>query len=204
MDKPTPRFALRSLLLGALLAGAPTALPAFAADPPFVLDPAHSSARFSVQHLVLTSVKGTIKIASVELTAQAGSPIPSAVNATLDAATLDTQEPERDKILNGSDWLDTTTYPTIAFESTKIVGKDPNHFTIQGRLTLHGVTKPIVLEARYAGAVADASGRQHVGYGATGKIDRRDYNLNWSRIMPAGDPIVGNDVTLDLEIEVVR
>ncbi len=204
MGRRTPRLALRSLLLGALLASAPAAPPAFAAGSPLVLDTAHSSARFSVQHLVLTSVTGTIKIASVELTTQAGSPIPSAVNATLDAATIDTQEPQRDKALNGSDWLDTAAYPTIAFESTKIAGKDPNHFTIQGRLTLHGVTKPTVLEARYTGAVADASGRQHVGYAATGKIDRRDFNLNWSRIMPAGDPIVGNDVTLDLELEFVR
>jgi polyisoprenoid-binding protein YceI len=188
----------------ALLAAAALS-PVGAAEPPLTLDPAHSSAEFAVQHLVLTTVKGTFKIASLDLITQTGSPIPKSVTATLDASSVDTKEPDRDKDLRGPNWFDSTTYPTITFKSVKIVtGADPKHFSIGGQLTLHGVTKPVVLDATYGGEVVDGRGKRHYGYNATTTIDRRDFGLSWARSMPDGTAIVGSDVKIDLQIELVR
>jgi polyisoprenoid-binding protein YceI len=174
--------------------------PALAED--FSFDLNHTQATFSVVHLGFSHVTGAIPVSGGSLSAGADR-IPTAISATLDAAALDSKSADRDGELRGPEWLDTATYPTITFVSTKIEGSDPKAFTVVGNLTMHGVTKPVRLAAALEGQMVDGRGRTHVAYTATATIDRRDWGLNWGHTTPGGALIAANEVTLTLSVEAI-
>ncbi len=172
-------------------------VPALAAD--YALDPDHTQAEFTVTHLAISHVRGQIPLLSGTISIGAND-LPTAVAATLDAKSVSTQDPDRDKDLRGTDWLDTDKFPTIAFTAKKVSGT-PAAFTIDGDLTIHGVTKPVTLAAKEEGKIVDGRGRTHIGYSAAVTIDRRDWGLNWGRTTPGGTLVVANDVTIGLNVE---
>jgi polyisoprenoid-binding protein YceI len=162
------------------------------------VDPAHTSANFSTKHLTLTTVSGTIAVKSATIAIGPADTLTSA-KADLDLSTIDTKEADRDADLRSDHWFDVAHYPTMAFASTRITG-DKNAMTIAGTLTFHGATHPVTLLAKYAGAVTDGRGRTHVGYTATGTIDRTVWGLG-----PGYPPaIVGNDIAITIELEAIR
>lgn len=165
------------------------------------IDPGHSSAEFAVRHLVITNVRGTIPIKAGAVETSAGSTLPISVNATLDAAALDTKNTDRDSDLRGPRWLDVAQFPAIEFKSTKISGT-PEAFTIDGDLTIHGVTKSVALAAKALGTITDGRGNTHVGYEATTTFDRRDFGLTFMG-QNGGALIAGTEVTITLEIEAI-
>jgi polyisoprenoid-binding protein YceI len=167
------------------------------------IDPGHSSATFSVRHLVVSTVRGAVPVREGSLTTD-GSAVPVAVSAVLDATKIDTKNDNRDGDLRGSDWFDTAKYPTITFKSTKVTpGADASSFTVTGDLTIHGITKSVTLAAKSFGTTSDARGHKRAGYEATATIDRRDFGLNWAAKNPAGDLVAGNSVDLTLDVEAV-
>ncbi len=164
-------------------------------------DPGHSAAEFTVQHLVFTHVRGLIKLVDASIVVPQGAHIPTSVDATLDATSINTENPDRDKDLRGPDWLDVTHYPNIQFKSTSVVPGDGDNFQVVGDLTIHGVTKPVTLAAHFDGQGQDARGNPRVAFSATTKIDRRDFGLLWAHQTPGGSLIAGNDVDITLSIE---
>jgi polyisoprenoid-binding protein YceI len=174
-----------------------------AADVTWTADPGHSIAQFSVRHLGFTKVTGSIIIGQAKVVAPQGSTVPTAISASLPAASIDSRNPDRDSDLKGPDWLDVGKYPTITFASTKVVPGDNGAFQVSGDLTLHGVTKPVTLAAHFDGTSVDGRGHHRLSYSATTTIDRRDYGLLWANTTPGGSVIAGNDVQIDLSIEVV-
>ncbi|MBD5656925.1 MAG: YceI family protein [Candidatus Eremiobacteraeota bacterium] len=168
------------------------------------VDPVHSSAEFTVKHLVISNVKGVIPIKAATIVTSADSLVPMEISATLDVTALDTRDSDRDSDLRGSDWFDTASYPTLVFKSTKIdAGPDAQSFHATGDLTLHGTTKRIVLDGKILGRTVDGRGHQRVAYSAMTTIDRRDFGLNFLGKTPGGGLIAGTDVALDIEVEAI-
>lgn len=174
-----------------------------AGDVTWLADPGHSLAEFSVLHLGFTHVRGSIIISQASIVAPAGSNVPSSIAATLDAASIDTRNADRDKDLRGPQWLDVTTFKTIAFKSSSVVAGPNDTFTAAGDFTLHGVTKPVTLAGHVDGTSIDGRGHHRVSYSATTTIKRQDYGLNWAQQTPGGTFIAGDNVDISITIEAV-
>jgi polyisoprenoid-binding protein YceI len=185
-------------ILGLTAALAAAAMPAIVRAADLTADPAHTSATFSVKHLTLTTISGTIAVKEASVSTAPDGSLTSA-KATLDLATIDTKFGDRDNDLRSNHWFDVAASPTMTFASTKITG-DKNAMTILGNLTFHGKTNPVTLSAKYDGSVKDQRGRTHVGYTATGTIDRTKWDLG-ANFPPA---IVGDDITIAIEMEAVQ
>lgn len=189
---------LRGLLAAiAFIIAATTA--AWAAD--YAVDPNHTQATFTVTHLAISRVSGKIPVTSGSLSVDAAG-IPSAINVVLSEKDINTESADRDRDLRGPDWFEVDKYPTMTFVSKSVTGT-PQAFSVVGDLTMHGVTKSVTLAAKELGRLTDQRGRTHIGYNATTTIDRRQWGLNWGRSSPGGALIAGNDVTIDLNVEVV-
>jgi polyisoprenoid-binding protein YceI len=160
----------------------------------------HSSAEFVVTHLTISQVHGTIPVTSWQAVAGPDY-IPQGIEATLDATSINTGAPDRDKDLRSPEWFDVDTFPTITFKSTTITPGTNGAFTAVGELTMHGVTKIVTLQGQVLGTVLDGKGHTHVGYTASTSVDRRDYGLNWGKTMPGGQLIAAFNVTINLEAE---
>lgn len=168
----------------------------------YAIDGTHSSVEFTVRHLMISKVRGRFASVqgSLELADDAG--IPQAITATIDAASLDTREEQRDAHLRSADFFDVEQYPTLAFTSTRTEGT-PDNFKIYGELTIHGVTKEVVLEASLEGRGADPWGGQRVGYAAQTKISRKEFGLTWNQALEAGGVAVSDEVRIELNIQAV-
>jgi polyisoprenoid-binding protein YceI len=168
------------------------------ANADIVVDPAHTSASFSVKHLTLTTVSGTIGVKDATIAVAPDGAL-TAVHADLDLTTIDTKVADRDSDLKSDHWFDVQHDPTMTFASTKITG-DPKAMTVLGNLTFHGKTNPVTLSAVYQGSITDRRGRTHRGYTATGTIDRTAWGLGPS-FPPA---IVADDITITIELEAIE
>lgn len=175
------KFGAAFALLAALGAAPPS---------PRAIDPAHSHAGFSVQHLWVQRVTGSVPIASGTVTLAAGSRIPTSAQAVLDASRIDTGEPDRDRSLDSADFFDTQRYPHWTFSSTRILPQGSGAFEMDGDLTIHGVTRPEQLEVAVVGN--DAAPVYH----ATAKIDRHAFGMATTRL----DPTIGASVDVVLDI----
>jgi polyisoprenoid-binding protein YceI len=165
------------------------------------VDPGHSNVEFSVRHLVITNVKGTIPVQQAAITTAPGSTLPVSITATLDATKLSTGNDNRDGDLRGKDFFDVANSPAITFASTKIAGTS-DAFTIVGDLTIRGITKSVTLAAKGLGTTTDGRGRVHSGYEATTSIDRRDFGMTVLS-QSGGALVAGTDVSITLEIEAI-
>jgi polyisoprenoid-binding protein YceI len=168
----------------------------------FTIDPIHSNVGFSVRHLMIAKVRGHFKAVSGTIVIPAGSDVPEAVDVTIDGASIDTREPQRDDHLRSPDFLDVATYPTLRFVSTSISG-DPSAFEIHGDLTIHGTTRPVVLNATFEGRANDPWGNLRAGYEATTKISRKEFGLTWNQALEAGGVAVGDEVRIELSVEAI-
>ncbi|MBV8118016.1 MAG: polyisoprenoid-binding protein [Candidatus Eremiobacteraeota bacterium] len=166
----------------------------------YTLDPAHTTVEFVVRHLMITKVRGRFTGVTGSIEVEPGSDVPSTVRARIEAATIDTREPQRDAHLQSADFFEAEKYPTLEFISTRIDGI-PGDFTIYGNLTIHGVTRDVALQGEFEGRVADPWGGQRIGYSASTTINRRDFGLTWNAALEAGGVVVGDEVRVELNVE---
>lgn len=190
---PAKKF--RAAALGMVLSSA-LAAPASAAG--YVLDRVHTQAEFVVTHLALSKVHGQIPLVSGTATIGPND-LPTGIAATFDAAGLKTNDEHRDASLR-KDYLETDKYPTITFVERSATGT-PSSFKLVGDLTIHGVTRPVTLDAQVDGT-AVVNGKRHVAYTATGHIDRRDFGINFAAMLNNA-LMAGDDVTLNIETDLV-
>ena len=163
------------------------------------LDPPHSSAQFSVRHLGVSTVRGAFTKVSGTVQYNAANPGKSSLQATIDAASVDTRVDARDNDLRSPNYLDVKKYPTITFQSKKVEAAGAGKLKITGDLTIHGVTKEVVLDVDGPSApIKDPWGNQRMGASATTKINRMEFGVS-------GAPgMIGDDITITLDIEMVR
>jgi polyisoprenoid-binding protein YceI len=194
---------MRRPSLGVLLvlAGSVPAL----AESVWQIDPAHTSIQFSVRHMMVSNVRGELTKVSGTVRGDEKDPAHATVEATIDAGSIDTRNDKRDEHLKSPDFLDVAKYPTIAFKSKKIEPAGDHGWRVTGDLTLHGVTKEVVLDVDGPSApVKDPRGGLRAGAQATTKIDRRDFGITWSKALDGGGVVVGDDIGITIDVEAVR
>lgn len=167
------------------------------------LDPTHSSAEFSVRHLMIASVTGRFKTVRGTIHYDEADPARSRVEAEIDVGSLDSGVVDRDAHLRSADFFDAEKHPTIAFASKRIELTGPDEGRIHGDLTIRGVTREVVLEAQRIGAVQDPWGNRRVGFEAETTLNRKDFGLTWNMALEAGGVVVGDKVKVRLSVEAV-
>jgi polyisoprenoid-binding protein YceI len=178
---------------------------AFAATTNWKIDTAHSSADFSVKHLVISDVTGNFGKVEGTVAFDDKDLSKSSIEATIDASTIDTREPKRDAHLKSPDFFDVAKYPTITFKSTKFQKAGKDKYKVTGDLTMHGVTKPVVLDVTApAKTIKDPWGNTKRGAKATTVVNRRDFGLTWDNRMQDGNAVVGDKVTVTLNLELAE
>lgn len=181
-------------------------LPALAAAETsnWTIDPAHTNSQFSVKHLVISTVRGQFGKTTGALRLDEKDLTKSAVEATIDVTTIDTRVADRDTHLKSPDFFDAAKYPTMTFKSTKVEKAGDDKLKVTGDLTLKGTTKPVVLDVSYSPtAITGMKGESRRGFSATTKISRKDFGLNWSKVVEAG-PVVGDEVTIVIDAETIK
>ena len=167
----------------------------------WTIDPAHTEVGFGVRHLMISTVKG--RFADVKGVVEFADGAEPKLDVTIGVASLDTREDKRDAHLRSQDFFDADKYPEIRFVSTKTVRTDGG-WTITGNLTMHGVTKPVTLVATEEGTGRDPWGNERMGFSAHGKLDRREFGLTWNAALETGGVLVGDDIKLNIEAELVK
>jgi len=179
------------------------ASPSFAEPVEYQIDPAHTQVIFKVRHLGISNVTGRFDVFEGSYTFDPDNAASSSVEATISAASVDTNEADRDKHLRSDDFLNVEKHPNITFKS-KSVTKDPgdsDDYTIVGDLTINGVTKEVELDAEYGGHTTDPWGNERTAFEAETKINRKDFGLTWNKALDAGGFVVGDEVKITLEVE---
>ncbi|MEB3236431.1 MAG: YceI family protein [Candidatus Sericytochromatia bacterium] len=195
------RLASAALLAFATFA----ALPATAAPVTYAIDDMHSAAHFKVKHLMVSNVRGSFPAIKGSVVYDAAHPEKSTVEATIDVSSVDTGNAKRDGHLKSPDFFDVEKFPTMTFQSTRVVKATKDGLSVLGNLTLHGVTKPVTLQvALPAKAAKDPWGNMRTGTEATTHIDRRDYGLTWNKNIETGGVLVGEDIAITLEVELIQ
>jgi polyisoprenoid-binding protein YceI len=169
------------------------------------IDATHSHAEFKVRHLMISNVKGSFPKISGVLTLDESDLTNSSVEASIDVASVETRDAQRDAHLRSADFFDVEKFPTMAFKSTKVVITGAGEGTVEGNLTIRDVTKPVVFKVEGpTEQTKDPWGNLRVGAAATTKISRKEFGLTWSAPLEAGGVMVGDEVTITLEVEFVK
>lgn len=167
------------------------------------IDRAHSAVTFSAKHMMVTTVRGTIEIADATLDLDEADPTSSSVTATLSAASIDTRNTMRDNHLRSADFLDAERYPVIDFRSTS-VEPDGDDWKLHGELTIHGTTRPAVLDTEFLGVQPNLRGGRRVAFSASTKIDREEFGLTWNVALEQGGWLVGKEIKVEIELVAVE
>jgi polyisoprenoid-binding protein YceI len=169
----------------------------------WAVDPAHSKVGFAVKHMGIATVRG--EFTDFEGTLEIGEDLSTArAYGTVKAASVDTNEPQRDDHLRSPDFFDAANYPELTFESKSIQALDDETFRIVGDLTMHGVTNEVVLEAVFEGQDVDPWGNERVALEVVGKLSRDDYDMKFNQVLGSGNMLVSDKVTLALDISAVK
>ena len=190
-------FLVMLLATGGVFAGASTA-----AASTWDIDPAHTALEFSVRHMMVSTVKGQFEKLSGTVNLDDKDLAKSTVEVSVDVASVSTHEPKRDTHLKSPDFFDVAKYPVATFKSSKVQKQGGGKLKIFGALTLHGVTKPVVLEAEGpTQPYKTPFGTTVRGVHATGKINRKDFDIGWNNVLDNGGVVVGNEVGIELNAE---
>ena len=193
--KPLPLLALSSLFLSPALALAGT----------WDIDPAHSTVEFSVRHMMVTTVKGQFQKVKGTVELDEKDPNKSTVEVSIETASIDTREAKRDAHLKSPDFFDAAKFPALTFKSTKIEKAGKGKFKLTGDLSMHGITKSVVLAVEGPSAsIKDPYGRTVRGVMATGKLDRKDWGMTWNKALDSGGFVVSDEVKLDINAELAE
>ena len=168
----------------------------------FSIDKAHSEAAFQVRHLV-TRVRGRFTDFEGAITMAQDAPEQSSVDVVIRAASIDTSQPDRDAHLRSADFFDVEKFPTLTFESTSVTPAGGDHYRVTGDLTIHGVSKSVVLATTFFGLAKDPWGNERAGFEAELTINRKDFGLSWNAALETGGFLVGDEVKISLAIQAV-
>jgi polyisoprenoid-binding protein YceI len=171
----------------------------------YQIDPAHSSAHFTVRHMMVTNVHGGFKKVTGSVTYDPQNPAASTIQAEIDASSINTNDDQRDAHLRSGDFLDVEKFPTITFRSTSVEPSGDDEVKITGDLTIHGVTRPVVLKVEGpAPEGKDPWGNTRTGATATTKIKRSDFGLTWNAALETGGILVGDDLKIELDLSLIK
>ena len=168
------------------------------------LDTVHSGINFSVRHMVVSKVRGRFAKFTGNIALDENDLARSAVEATIDASSIDTGTAQRDDHLRSADFFDVEHFPQIRFRSTRIEEVGPERYRLTGELTIRNVSRDIALDLEYGGRGKDPWGNERVGFTAKGSFDRKDFGLKWNQVLETGGVLVSDRVEIELEVQAVR
>ena len=180
-------------------------LPAAVPAAEWQVDSAHAAAQFAVKHMMISTVRGEFKGVTGTVNWDAQDITKSTVNVTIDATTVNTGEPKGDGHLKSPDFFDVAKFPTMTFKSTKIETAGDGKLKVTGDLTIHGVTKSVILDVDGpTQAIKDPYGNERVALSGTTKINRQDFGVKWNSPMEGGGVVVGDEVNITIDAELVK
>jgi len=168
------------------------------------IDPAHSQIQFTVRHMMISKVRGRFEKFDGVVDFNEQHPTRSSVEIQIDAASINTGEEKRDAHLRSPDFLNAAEYPYLTFKSKRVEQIDDQHGLIFGDLTIRGITHEVVLDTEYSGQAKSPMGTVSAGFTATTRLNRKDWGLNWNMALETGGVLVGNEVNISIELEVVK
>lgn len=168
------------------------------------IDSAHAQVKFSVRHMMIMNVSGRFEKFGGIVEFNEQDPINSSVEVQIEAASINTNEPQRDEHLKSPDFLNVEQYPYLTFKSKRIEKIDESHGRIVGDLTIRDVTNEVVLETEYLGQAQSPWGTTNAGFNAHTKINRKDWGLTWNVALETGGVLVGDEVAINIELELIK
>ncbi len=168
------------------------------------IDPAHTAVQFAARHLMITTVRGRFTDVSGTVRSVEHDPAKGEADITINTASIDTREPQRDAHLRSADFFEADKYPTITFRSKRVEDVRGEDFTLVGDLTMHGVTREVVLDVSSEGRVTDPWGGERAGFSAKTTVKRSDFGLTWNQLLETGGVAVGDDIKIEIDAELVK
>lgn len=169
----------------------------------WTLDPIHSELAFKVRHMMITNVKGEFRKFDISIESD-GNFTKSSIDVTIDAASIFTNEDKRDGHLKSADFFDIEKYPTISFHGKSFEKVTKNEYKLTGILTIKGISKEVKLDVEFGGVNRDPWGNEKVGFSLEGKINRKDWGLNWNTALETGGVLVSDEVKILAEVQFVK
>ncbi len=170
----------------------------------WALDPAHSELHFRVKHLMISNVKGEFQKFTAQIQTEGDDFRKATVSASVEAASISTNQADRDAHLRGADFFDAENFPSIRFDGTSFSRVDDENWRLTGLLNLHGVSKEISLDVEFGGIGRDPWGNEKAGFSLAGQIKRSDFGLNWNAALEAGGVLVSDEVKISGELQFVK
>jgi polyisoprenoid-binding protein YceI len=170
----------------------------------WVLDPTHSELLFKTKHMMIASVKGEFKNFNVEFGQADDDFSGSAIRTIVDAASVQTNSEDRDKHLRSADFFDAENHKEIVFEGTSFTKSGSSDYKLTGKLTIRGISKEVSLDVEFGGFNRDPWGNERAGFSLTGKINRKEWGLNWNAMLETGGVLVSDDVQINAEVQFVK
>ena len=170
----------------------------------WLLDPLHSELQFKIKHLMISNVSGTLTSFKGEVETEEEDFSTAKINLVADMHSISTNNEQRDAHLRNADFFEVEKYPELKFKSTKVEKTGSDTFALYGDLTLKGVTKPVKLHVEFNGTTSDPWGRERSGFVVTGKINRSDWGVNFNKALETGGLMLGEEVKINSEIELVK
>jgi polyisoprenoid-binding protein YceI len=170
----------------------------------WTIDPTHSEILFKVKHLMITNVKGEFRNFDAAIVAAGNDFSDARINLNIDASSVFTNNDDRDAHLRSADFFDTDNHKELTFVSTSFEKLDDENYQLKGLLTMRGVAKEVVLDAEFGGFMKDPYGNEKAGFSLNGKLNRKDWGLNWNAALEAGGMLVSDDVRLSADVQFVR
>jgi polyisoprenoid-binding protein YceI len=195
---------MKKMILVALFAIFAVAIQPAVAQSSWVLDSAHSAAQFQVKHMMISTVRGEFGKMSGTILFDGSNYATIQAEATIEVASINTREPKRDDHLRSADFFDAGTYPKITFKSKRVEKISGNKFSLVGDLTMRSVTKEVTLNVEASPIVKGMNGESRIGAQATTRVNRQDYGIKWNKSLDAGGVVVGDEVQITLDLEIMK
>lgn len=168
------------------------------------IDTSHSAIEFSVRHMMISKTRGRFEKFSGTVVGDEANPAAAQIDITIEVDSINTRDERRDGHLKSPDFFDAATYPTITFKSTRVEVVNDRYATLVGDLTIRGVTKEVALNVEYAGTSKSPWGTVSAGFSASTTVNRKDFGLTWNQVLETGGIAVGEEVTIDIELELLQ
>ncbi|GAA0433320.1 YceI family protein [Lentibacillus halophilus] len=166
------------------------------------VDKVHSTIGFAVRHMMISNVKGTFNDFEGTVEADPQDLTDASIDLKIDVSSVDTRMSDRDDHLRSADFFDAENYPTITFKATNIEKKSEDHYDVTGDFTIRGTTKPVTFDITFEGVAKDPmTGDEAAGFSGSTKINREDFGLTWNAALEAGGVVVGDEVKINIEIQ---
>ncbi len=170
----------------------------------YKVDPAHSHVQFTVRHMMISKVRGSFEKFEGTFNLDEQNPAASTVDVKIDANSINTRDPQRDAQLRSADFFDVEKFPYLTFKSRKVEVLDSNHAKLYGDLTIKSIARPVILDVEYTGSAKSPWGTTSLGFEGTTTINRKDWELNWNKALETGGVLVGDEIKVDIELELVQ